>query len=86
MKWLCLKLRRMETTYRKKPTNASPAQKETVDVGFHRQPGAIWWRVLKAAKNNENLKICSANHIAKVVTGRCCLSLLMKKLKFNKIK
>lgn len=33
----------------------SLAQKETVDVGFHRQPRAIWWRVLKAAKNNENL-------------------------------
>lgn len=87
MKWLCLKLRRIETTYREKePTNASPAQKETVDVGFHRQPRAIWWRVLKAAKNNENLKICSANCIAKVVTGRYCLSLLTKKLKFNKIK
>lgn len=77
----------METTYREKePTNASPAPKETVDVGCHRQPGAIWWRVLKAAKTNENLKICSANHIAKAVTGRYCLSLFMKKLKFNKIK
>lgn len=85
-KWLCLKLRRIETTHREKElTNASPAQEETVDVGFHRQPRAIWWRVLKAAKTNENLKLCSANHIAKVGTGRYCLSLLMKKLKFNKI-
>lgn len=35
-------------------TKASRAPKEAVGVGLHRETGAIWWRMLKATKNNEN--------------------------------
>lgn len=35
------------------PTKASVAQKEAEDLGLHIETGAIWWRILKAAKNNE---------------------------------
>jgi hypothetical protein len=36
------------------PTKASPTQKEAEDVGLHRETRAIWWGILKAAKDNEN--------------------------------